>query len=488
MRPCASRTWPNAPFTFVVPEIRALTWRLIYAVLWGRVAQHCLTWMLRLYSMVRTPAAAEGVIGMIDRRFTFSGWPHYGRGWTNLHASRFTTRVRRGLRPAVRRPVRLPVQPLTRIVLVGGFSGLLGFPKELFERCPIELVIADIRFNGADASYLAGIADQYQCFDLDRRADEITRIAEFINGCGAQMALNIGQKAESHELIELINTACIANYCAGSELLHYDAIDIQYHGQPEADYFVRDGRMFCGTTRSFFSSQFIATFTGYIDPRGLLSGSPAPWRRRRPLIVNHGSLHKFASPEYLSIVCDWLAAEPSCEFVLFGRDDGGWLSEIKRRLDARGLLSRLRYEGHFSATRNAAGEVAGEGWDALVSRLGQARLAPNPFPLGGGSSRYEAYALGAPAPHLGVRFDREMWGRPQPSICEIPSMLVPRGTAATIDQYRELGFKCLRDEAFADALSAEQMKVARSVIDADRWWREIIDGHRQWMARVTVAA
>jgi hypothetical protein len=293
--------------------------------------------------------------------------------------------------------------------------------------------------------------------------------------------MSIGHKPEVYDILDRLDAPCLTNYCAGSDLIHHDALDIQFHGQPEADYFVRGRRMFCGTTRAPFSNGFIHTITGYIDPRGLLGAPRKPWRGRRPLIVCHGSLFKYAAPEFLDVVFHWLKNEPATELVLMGRDYQGALDSIRRQAEAAGMSGRVRYEGHFSAVRDDEGNVSAAGWKALLEWLADARLAPNPFPLGGGSARYEAYAMGVPAPHLGVRFDPASWARPQPSICEIPSMLVPRGTASSLDEYRALGLRCLRDETFADALAADQLAVARSITDGDRWWREIVEGHEQWL-------
>src|SRR5207249_546271 len=118
---------------------------------------------------------------------------------------------------------------------------------------------------------------------------------------------------------------------------------------------------------------------------------------------------------------------------------------------------QVRYEGSFSGLRGSDGHIDDPGWKRLVSLLGRARLSPDPWPVGGGSSRVESYLLGTPCVHMGVRFDPASWGRPQYSECEVPALLIPSGTAYSWDEYRSLCKKCLYDKAFADALVAEQM-------------------------------
>ena len=461
-------------------ELRTLWWRALYACTTSHVAAAVLLALLRLYAVVRGPVAAEGVLGFIERRYAFSGWPHYGHAWTNLHVSRMTTRLRRGLRREAPVPHRQSRRAeLTRVACVGRFVGLLGFPKSLLERCPVELVVADITFRGQDAGYLRSVAADYQVFDVDQSGG-IDRLAAFVNAARVDLVVNIGQKYEAIEILNRLDAPCVANLCSGSDLLHHPRVDMQLHGQPEADYFVRDDRMFCGTTASDFAPGFVHTVIGYIDPRGLLNRPLKSWRARQPLMVGHGSLYKYAAQPFLSQMCRWLQEDSTLELVLMGRDDRQSLATITDAASRSGVTGRVHYAGAFSAVRDASGEVSSEGWHTLVDFLSRARLAPNPFPMGGGSSRFEAYALGVPAPHLGVRFDRSAWGRPQPGFCEIPSMLVDAGTAWNVDDYAALGRRCLQDEGFADGLAAAQLGRVGALADADRWWRDVLNGHDKW--------
>jgi hypothetical protein len=460
--------------------VRAIWWRIFYATTTGRIAIAFALLLLRAYGLLRGGAAVEGLLGAIERRYVFSGWPYYGRGWVNLHMSRLTSRLRheyRGVTPSP--PRRSPPPQATRIACVGGFVGLLGFTKELMASCPVELVIADTVFNDLHAGYLADDAAAYGVFDLSRTG-EIDRMAAFVNTSRPDMVVNIGHKYHAFELIDRLDAPCLANFCAGSDLLHHPRIDFQYHGQPEADYFVRDHRMFCGTTASCFGPTHVQTMTGYIDPRRLLDRQRRSWLDREPLIVLHGSLYKFASEPFMSTLWHWLRGDRRVTLVLMGRDDEHALETIRASARTAGVDGQLDYRGQFSAVRDQNGEVSDPCWFELVELLGRARLAPNAFPLGGGSSRFEAYALGVPAPHLGVRLDRGAWGRSQPSICDIPAMLVPDGTAWSVDEYRALGERCLSDAAFADALTIQQLERARVFADADRWWRDLLAGYEQW--------
>src|SRR5207247_9553140 len=113
---------------------------------------------------------------------------------------------------------------------------------------------------------------------------------------------------------------------------------------------------------------------------------------------------------------------------------------------------RVHYAGAFDATRSTTGAVVDPGWTRLKSYLADARLAPDPWPVGGASARFEAFAMGVPSVHMAVRFDEASWGRPQLSVCEVPHMLIPQAAVTTVHEYRAVAERRLYDQAFARTL------------------------------------
>jgi hypothetical protein len=468
-------------------KLRALWWRAVYALVGSRLTLACAGGLLDLMAAWRGPEASDHVLDVFEQRLVHSGWPVYRKGWINLHMSSVVTRLRRRGSPIARKRAPSSSAPI-RIALVGRFVGLLGFPKELFDAGPSDLVIADICHAGRCASYLRRHDRQYAAFDLDRGEATPADVARFINQADADLVLNIGSKQEAFDILDRVEAPCVANYCVGSDLLHHRRVDLQYHGQPEADYFVVNGRMFCGTSRSYVPSSHIHTIQGYIDPRGLFSRLRRPWSDREPLIVCHGSLYKFAAPGFRDVLMQILVRNAVARIVVMGKDDGGSLEAIRAAAASAGVADRVEYLGFFSAVRGDDGELPDPGWQKLVDHLQRARLAPDAFPLGGGSSRFEAYATGVPSVHLAVRFDEDAWGRPQPGTCEIPSLIASRGTARTVDEYLALCDRVLSDGVYADALADQQLALARNVGDAHRWWAEILEGHEQWLSTTRRAA
>ena len=100
--------------------------------------------------------------------------------------------------------------------------------------------------------------------------------------------------------------------------------------------------------------------------------------------------------------------------------------------------------------RDARGRVADPGWVRMRELSRRSRLQANPWPLGGGCSRIEAYALGVPCIALRVSFDERRWNTRQPVVCDVPAIHAASGTADDADHYLELCRRCLHDERWFD--------------------------------------
>ena len=461
--------------------MEAFGWRFVYWFAGTRAAVALVATGFAVATRLVGEMRAEGLLSVFERRFVISGWPHHGRGWVNLHMSRFLWRVRRF---SARRPP-IHVKPVAagrtriRVGCVGRFRGLLSFPKALFDAFPreAELHLFDLEYGGRCAEYLAAVTPRY----VPIPGSDIDMAAQAINAADLDVLLNANAKRDAYDLLDRIDTPCIVNFCPGSDILHHDRVAVQMNGQPQADYFIVGRRLFCGTTRRFFRDDYVYPVRGYYDPRDLSFVRQPCWAERKPLIVFHGSLYKLAHEAVLGCLFTLMAADSSLAFVMMGKDSADAWARIDRAAARYGVGPRVHYEGSFDAARSSSGAVEESGWRKLRSYLADARLAPDPWPIGGASSRFEAYAMGTPSVHMAVRFDQASWGRPQPSVCEVPHMAIPQAAVTTVDEYRTVCDRCLHDEPFAEALMADQTRLARELSDPERLWYQIFDGYREWL-------
>jgi hypothetical protein len=423
----------------------------------------------------------DGWLSAFERRFVRSGWPGHGTNWVNLHTSRFLSRVRREMRRAPRLPPRSGSAQRTplRIGIIGRFAGLLGFPAALFEARPaqVHLTLFDAPYAGRRADYLRSRAEAYVPVELDGRGQDTHLTADAIAAADLDLLVNVNAKPDAHDLLDVARTACVANYCSGSDFLHHPRVDIELLWQLQPSNEIRNSRLWCTDANVPVGDTFVYQISGLYDRRGLNPHPVRPWSAREPLIVSHGSLYKFAVPEFLSCMLDVLERDPKVEWVLVGKDDGRALAAITTAAGGRRLSSRVHYQGEFSSLRNADGVVDDPRWKIVEELLRRARLAPDPFPVGSGSARFEAYLLGAPSPHMsstGV-------GSRQLASCELPVLSVPAGTADTIDGYRDLCLRCLSDATLAAAVQDAQLAAAERASDPVRWWNELANAYYAWL-------
>lgn len=448
---------------------------------------HAASFWRVLYRLLASPrAVAAGaaiarrdggdvLLAGLGELFVWSGWPHQSRGWINLDASRYLHRVRGSTtarRVAQKSRPRKSDGPL-RVGVLGAFSGLLTLAPEHFEGAPaeVELHVLDLGFDGRYARYLEPVAASYATEDLAEAAGELDVL--FVVGSGREV----------DDVLDAAQTPCIASFSTGSDLVHHEKVDFHLYPQPEADYFVRGDGLFCGTSRTRFGDALVYPAFFLYDPGGVDPAAPIPWSERDPLVLIHGSLFKAASMPFLDVVLPLL--RDGAELVLMGRASEDDLTAVAAAARRHGVASRVHYEGSFSGTRGPEGTRDDLGWEKLVAYLGRARLAPDPWPIGGGAARVEAYAAGVPSVHLAVQFEEASWGRRQDSLLEVKALLVEEATARTPDEYQRLCERCLLDGAFAETVAAAQAAVCTRVTDARAYWLQLVEAHRDWARRVT---
>jgi hypothetical protein len=470
----------------------AAAWRVLYAVLESNVAIRAAAGVLAVARAVGGARAEDYLTAWFDRRFVRSGWPHHVHGWTNLHMARLLMRVRRRREAAVA-AARTIVTPSAagrnaarlRIGLVGAFRGLLCFPAELFRCAPpdVDVVVFDIPYGGQSAEYLAPLVSRYVPIFRDEVAYDtaMQQAVESIAASRVDLLIHVSDKRVAYDLTDALEHPCIAHYANGSEPLYHPKVALQYFPQPEADYFVVDHRLFCATTRTTFSPARFVRIAPYYDLRGLNPCGAAPWRDREPLITFHGSLYKLASPSYLDELLQLLRDDPAVQLEFMGKDASGALAVIEERARRCGVSAQVHYGGRYQSERDEHGVVADPGWARMIELLRRSRLQANPWPLGGGAARIEAYALGVPCVALKVSFDERRWNTRQPVVCDVPAIHAPSGTATDAADYLDRCRRCLYDEASFERIVAEQRAALSVLTDGQRWWHEVVAGHRDWM-------
>src|SRR6266508_863118 len=461
-------------------------WRIGYTLLASDTVRRACAIALRTIKAVFGIAAAQAVLERMAAAVVWSGWPRRIHGWVNIRASSFYSEMRRAVSPAAACIARRPPESraVMRVGVFGAFRGLLSFQSRFFQAKPtcVQLYAYDVEYDGGTAPYLESMVDGYRAVRLKGTVESVENVAAMMVGDRLDMLINEYAKRDAQDLLDRIDVPCVAHICTGSDLLHHDGVSVQIYPQPSADFFPLDERLFCAVTESPVGRHTV--YDGWIlyDPRDIdVRQAVVPWRARERLIVCPGSLYKISAPAFLNGVMDLMEADSSLEFVFMGPDHRGALEQISASIGSRGLSPRAHYLGVFSHLRAEHGEIESDGWWQLCDLLRRARLWPDPWPVGAGSARFEAYLLGAPSVHMGLRTDPAVWGQSQPAVIDVPALHVDEGTAFTPADYRRLCERALYDNEFADRLAAAQVGVARRVSDASAFWAQLMARHEHWL-------
>jgi hypothetical protein len=460
-----------------------LWWRAFYGVMNSRWFVWLLRGAIRLTDRVKPGAALTWLELRVGE-----AWPLRIPGWVNVHISELLWSLRRRhvVQPGRGRRTPRTGTSRLRVGCLGAFSGLLGFPTSLFEAFPrgADLHIYDLQYKGQLAHALRTVAPRYQPFNLETSTayqEDVGRVVAAITRDDLDLLLVIRSKRDVYDILDHLRTPCIAHVCTGSDVLHHPQVDFDLYCQPEAGFFPVGRELFCEFTRSPVKGHLVQPASLCFDRRNLDIDADVPsWEQRSPLIVFHGSLYKLASDAFLECLFGIVAAHSDVEFAFMGKDWADALARIDARARRWGVGARVHYEGTFSAMRNADGVIDDAGWLRLLDLLKRARLAPDPWPVGGASSRFEAYVMGVPTVHMGLRTDPASWGRPHPGVFAVPNLLVPQATAYSVEEYQAIATSCLTDPAFADAVAATQRATARAASDPDEYWSQVFRAFDEW--------
>ena len=364
--------------------------------------------------------------------------------------------------------------------MLGRLEGAFYFTRQFFAATPSEVVAFAFDLGSptpiAEAS-VAPLVEAYQRFSLA----EVGELGGAINAADLDLLLADVRKPQIYQLLDQLETPCIALLCAEVYLRYHAAVSFHLYPFQQADYFPVGDRLFCGTSRSLFGDEVVyPTFVPY-DLRGLDPGRRRPWAERDPCVFFHGRLSKASQP-FLDVVLDLLREDDDLQFVFMGQDSDGALARILDAARRVGVQARVSYEGAFSTVQDETGSLADPAWETVFDLLGRCRLAPDPWPLAGATTRVEAYAAGAPTVHMGIRTDPASWGRPQHMVtAEHAALLIPRATAFSIEGYREICRRVLYDSEFADAVADEQAELAQRVGEPRSFWQRVLDAYDSWL-------
>lgn len=386
---------------------------------------------------------------------------------------------------------------MLKIGVIGMFGGITVYSKKFFEGFPdsCELFVFDIQLpNGSHAKWLE---DRYTNYNLiftysgksksanyskSRYEEELDISSKLINESKIDILAIMTHGDLVYDIIDLIDTPCIVNVSAGSDVVHHSKVDIELCAQFQYDLYLKNNRLFCAITDKQFVHSKVYKSKFFYDLRGIEYENSLTWNEKENLIVFHGSLYKLGKKELLNAVFSILKSDKNLRFIYIGKNNFDEISLIKKEAEKMDISGQVEYGGEYQLAYDAQGNIIGKGWERVRDILTKAKVSINPWPIGGGCAVFEAYASGTPCITMAKTATNNI--RRGNYILYaggfLPALHIEQATAYSIKDYMEKCKKCIYNESFAKEIILRQKEIAKEVNDSNRWWNELILNYNDW--------
>jgi len=399
----------------------------------------------------------------------------------NLHTLGLAARLKQrmeGLPMRAKHAPRAKTGPL-RIGLVGEMAAATARSPSIITGFPEEhtFFLFDLAWNGSFGKIANTKAMHVERHDLaGDYLRSVERLAQSINASELDMVLlaNYYPQVKSH-ISDRIDTPCIINFTMGSAISFHPKVDFTMYAQPRKDFYLRGNRLFSEYTQRPLRGELCYPEVHIYDDRGIRPEDNPPWEKREPLIAFCGRLAQLDSPLFLECLAEILKTDRTYRFAFIGGGDN--LQKIIDHFHGHNLAGQVEYLGQVPLVPHTD-----DVWrEHILTLLRRARLAPNPWPRGGGSARVEAYLAGTPTVHLGMVNDGlNLLDTRKQTVVDLPALQVPSGTAWSIPEYKALCLRCLTDPDFARQVVDEQYILGRRAVDGAAWWGEVLNCYHRW--------
>lgn len=447
-------------------------------------------WLPRLIAFFYPWAYRLGGKGFAERLVRLvvgaSGYLLHRKGLkNNLHSYALDVRIKHllaSIGTVGKKPVRKK-NGVLRIGFVGEMVADIVRPPTLVSQFPDDhqLHVFDLAWDGNFGVLPNKDNVRVSQYDLNKDyLSTVKALTKDINDAGLDMLIVSNYYASvKNDIIDGVDTPCIVNFSMGSHLSFHDKTDYSLYAQPRKNFFLKDNRLFSVFTNRPMRGELCYPETHVFHDREIDRTENPAWEDREPQMCFHGRLAQLNSPLFLDCMADILNTDSGIRFSFMG--EGDELESILQYFDRRGLSRQVEYLGQVD-------RVCGndQRWrQTILAMLRKSRLAPNPWPRGGGSSRVEAYAAGVPTMHLGMVTDgANPFDTRSQTVVDVPSLTVPSATVYSIDEYKKFCLKCLFDKEFSEQVIEEQYALVNTVTDHGSWWAEVLDIYDKWRNEV----
>lgn len=274
------------------------------------------------------------------------------------------------------------------------------------------------------------------------------------------------------KLFNLINQSTkIMVMNPGSFPYFHPKISIQSQGQLYPLWKVVDSKLYFHDGRKIDDYKFVDDVFSY-DKRDLKIDYQVREKHNNFIFV-HGNLRKLLNPEFLDIVSKILKNDRDRKFVFMGFESPKNLKKIKMFFKKNKLSSQVEYLGNFRQKKDENGMINDPNWKLCKKLLKKSAVFLNPFPMGAGSSRMEAFASGIPVIDLIVDDNnlKETYKNRDYVYRKIDKK---QGSSCSKKEYYELAEEVFKNKKLRKNIIHEQYKIVSEYMDEKVFWHKIL--------------
>jgi|688.fasta_scaffold11186_9 hypothetical protein len=277
----------------------------------------------------------------------------------------------------------------------------------------------------------------------------------------------------------MVFSACIASRLAATAIYYYSfgsgvlpKIErlTNILCQPQIDFQVRQNCVYSFNLMRNLEASRTISIAGYYDRRGIAIEPVNEYSANLKIVFYHGSIYKILNFSFLKSVSHILLSQVDLKFMFVGQGTVIQLLRLKLTLFILGISKQCLYLPHIKYSQGEFGN--------LGEILSKSLVFLNPWPVGAGAARFEAYASGIPVAHLELFDSQKLKKTKSRTVVDVLGFETKINKNRSIDDYVGFVLKAVNDSTFREKILDEQLENVEYLSSSTRWWNQVIEDFR----------
>lgn len=362
-----------------------------------------------------------------------------------------------------------------KIGLVGNLSGTSMTPVsflDFFARSNHRLYIYDISevdFFAKKSMYHVS----YRFLPGKDKWKNIEKICESINRDDLDLIVIADAMVFSSCIASRVKAKAVYYYSFGSGVLPKIRGLTNILCQPQVDFQARKYCLFSYNSMQNLEAARTILVAGYYDRRGIPVDPIESLSSDMKYVFYHGSIYKIVNYSFLKNLSRILSSQVNLKFIYVGHSTRRDLFRIKLYLLSLGIHKKCIYLPHNVYNQGEFG--------TLGEVLKKSLVFLNPWPVGAGAARFEAYSYKIPVAHLELTREHKFKKTKSNTVVDVLGFDTDLNANMSKTNYVDFVVRSIEDLDFRKKVIGEQFRKVEYLSSSTRWWNQVIeDYHNQY--------